>query len=282
MLKTIRIPNACISIFVNEDIGSGDHTSNAIFTNHHKSRMHLRIKDRGVIAGISAAAQVYKWFNANIKFKSIVRDGQIVTPGMIAFEVYGPTKDLLKAERLVLNIMQRMSGIATATRTYFNIIQHTSAQILDTRKTTPGFRLFEKWAVAIGGGQNHRFGLFDMILIKDNHIDAAGGLEAALDQTFKYLKQKQLKLPVVVEARTLRDVAHIIKLKRVHRILLDNFTTSQLKKAVQLAKGKVSLEASGGINVKTIKAIAETGIDCISIGALTHQIKSLDLSLKVF
>jgi nicotinate-nucleotide pyrophosphorylase (carboxylating) len=282
MPKKIRIPNACLSVFLKEDIGSGDHTTNAIFINHHKSRMHLRIKDQGVIAGLSAAAQVYKRINTNIRFKPLVKDGQMVTAGMIAFEVYGSTKDLLKAERLVLNIMQRMSGIATATRMYCNIIQHTSAQILDTRKTTPGFRLFEKWAVAIGGGQNHRFGLYDMILIKDNHIDAAGTLEAALEQTFKYLKQKQLKLPVVVEARTLHDVAQILKLKRVNRILLDNFNISQLKKAVQLAKGKVPLEASGGINFKTIKAIAETGVDYISIGALTHHIKSLDLSLKVF
>lgn len=282
MLSTIQIPEAILSEFLNEDIGTGDHTSNAIFKKTHKSRMQLRIKDKGRIAGIAAARQIYKYVNANIKFKAFLKDGQLVNPGMLAFEVKGPTLDLLKTERLVLNIMQRMSGIATATHLYCKTISHTHARILDTRKTTPGFRLFEKWAVAIGGGLNHRFGLFDMILIKDNHIDAAGGIKRAVMQAQQYLKLRHLKIPIVVEARTLSDVKHIIKHKGIHRILLDNFSTSRLKRAVKLVGGQMPLEASGGVNLNTIKTIAETGINVISVGALTHQVKSLDLSLKVF
>ena len=276
-----QVALAYIKSYLQEDLGRGDHTSRSIFKNSNTVLMRLIVKDRGLIAGMKAAPMVFKTVHRSIRFKAFVKDGQAVQPGDCAFEVEGPAIALLSAERLVLNIMQRMSGIATQTHRYTQKIAHTKAKLLDTRKTTPGFRYFEKWAVAIGGGQNHRFGLYDMILIKDNHIDAAGGIEESIKRAQGYLKQTGLKLPLVVEARSLANVQEILKFKGIHRILLDNFSVPQLKAAVQWVKGRQNLEASGGVNLKTVSSIAETGVNFISVGALTHQIKSLDLSLKI-
>jgi nicotinate-nucleotide pyrophosphorylase (carboxylating) len=263
-----------------EDLGDGDHTSLATIPANHKGKARLLVKEDGILAGVDAAQRVFKQFDRNIKFTQLINDGALVKKGNIAFIVEGNSRKLLGAERLVLNMMQRMSGIATHTHELMRLCKGTKAKVIDTRKTTPGFRFFEKWAVVIGGGANHRYGLFDMILIKDNHIDFAGGIVPAIDATHAYLKKTRKKLKIEVEVRTLEDIEAVLKKGGVNRILIDNFSPATTKKAVKLINGKFETESSGGITSKNIKAYAACGVDFISIGALTHHVKSLDLSLK--
>jgi nicotinate-nucleotide pyrophosphorylase (carboxylating) len=263
-----------------EDVGDGDHTSLATIPKNHKGKMHLLVKEDGIIAGIEAAEKIVKQVDKNFKLNVFIKDGARVKKGDIAFIIEGNTQKLLTAERLVLNIMQRMSGIATKTDNLQTLCKGTKAKVIDTRKTTPGFRFFEKWAVVIGGGANHRYGLFDMILIKDNHIDFAGGIIEAIDAANKYLKKTKKKLAIEVETRNLEDVKKVLAHGGVQRIMLDNYTPKQTLEAVKLIKGKFEVESSGGITEKNIANYAKCGVDFISIGALTHHIKSLDLSLK--
>lgn len=265
---------------IQEDVGDGDHTSNSTIPAGAVGKAKLLVKDEGIIAGISIAKRVFELIDPMLHFDQILQDGDKVKHGDVAFFVTGSSRSIVTAERLALNIMQRMSGIATQTNKITQAIAHTKCKLLDTRKTTPGFRYFEKLAVKIGGGVNHRFGLYDMILVKDNHIDYSGGVHEALAQITSYLKEKNKSLLIEVEARTISDVMKILDSGIAFRILLDNFTPSLLKEAVELIDGRVQTEASGGINEDNVVAYAETGVDFISMGALTHQIKSLDLSLK--
>jgi nicotinate-nucleotide pyrophosphorylase (carboxylating) len=269
-----------VKLVLKEDLGPGDFTVLSTIPVSHKGKMELKIKENGIIAGIEAAKKIYALIDKKIKFKSFKKDGQLVHKGEIAFVVEGNTQTLLSTERLVLNIMQRMSGIATKTNHLQKLCNGTIAKVIDTRKTTPGFRFFEKWAVVCGGGANHRFGLYDMILIKDNHIDFCGGIEKAILTANKFKKSKKLKINIEVEARTLDDVKLILAVGKVNRIMLDNFSPANTLKAVQLISKKVEVESSGGITEKNISKYAKTGVDFISVGALTHHIKSLDLSLK--
>jgi nicotinate-nucleotide pyrophosphorylase (carboxylating) len=264
-----------------EDVGSGDHTTKATLKKNKTGKMQLLVKQEGILAGVEAARLIFKHVNPKIKFQLKIKDGAKVKTGNVAFIVSGPTDQLLTAERLVLNIMQRMSGIATYTNQLQHLCQGSKTKVIDTRKTTPLFRFFEKWAVVIGGGANHRYALYDMILIKDNHIDFAGGITEAIDAANVYLKKTKLKLNIEVECRTLRDVEKVIKHGKVQRIMLDNFSPVMVKQAVKLIDHKFETEASGGINEKNIREYALAGVDFISVGALTHQVKSLDLSLKV-
>jgi nicotinate-nucleotide pyrophosphorylase (carboxylating) len=263
-----------------EDVGDGDHTSLSTIPKNHKGKMHLLVKEDGIIAGLTAAEKIFKQVDKNFKLKVFIKDGARVKKGDIAFIIEGNTQKLLTAERLVLNIMQRMSGIATKTDYLQTLCKGTKAKVIDTRKTTPGFRFFEKWAVVIGGGANHRYGLFDMILIKDNHIDFAGGIIEAVDAANSYLKKTKKKLAIEVETRNLDDVKKVLAHGGVQRIMLDNYTPKQTLEAVKLINGKFEVESSGGITEKNIADYAKCGVDFISIGALTHHIKSLDLSLK--
>ncbi|MFO0355649.1 MAG: carboxylating nicotinate-nucleotide diphosphorylase [Sphingobacteriaceae bacterium] len=263
-----------------EDVGDGDHTALSTIPASHKGKMHLLVKEDGIIAGMEAAKEIFKIIDKTIKIKTFVKDGQFVKKGDIAFIVEGKTQKLITAERLVLNIMQRMSGIATKTHHLQDLCKGTKTKVIDTRKTTPGFRFFEKWAVVIGGGANHRYGLFDMILIKDNHIDFAGGVSEAILSAQAYLKKKRKKLPIEVETRTLTDVEEVLTHKGVQRIMLDNYSVENTALAVKLINGKKEVESSGGITEANIASYAQCGVDFISVGALTHHIKSLDLSLK--
>jgi nicotinate-nucleotide pyrophosphorylase (carboxylating) len=263
-----------------EDVGDGDHTSLSTIPKNHKGKMHLLVKEDGIIAGLTAAEKIFKQVDKNFKLKVFIKDGARVKKGDIAFIIEGNTQKLLTAERLVLNAMQRMSGIATKTDYLQTLCKGTKAKVIDTRKTTPGFRFFEKWAVVIGGGANHRYGLFDMILIKDNHIDFAGGIIEAVDAANSYLKKTKKKLAIEVETRTIEDVKKVLAHGGVQRIMLDNYTPKQTLEAVKLINGKFEVESSGGITEKNIADYAKCGVDFISIGALTHHIKSLDLSLK--
>lgn len=263
-----------------EDVGDGDHTALSTIPANHKGKMHLLVKEDGIIAGIEAAKETFRIIDKNIKIKTFVKDGQQVKKGDIAFIVEGKTQKLITAERLVLNIMQRMSGIATKTHYLQSLCAGTKAKVIDTRKTTPGFRFFEKWAVVIGGGANHRYGLFDMILIKDNHIDFAGGVSEAIISAQQYLKKKKKKLPIEVETRSLIDVEEVLKHKGVQRIMLDNYSKEDTAIAVKLINGKKEVESSGGITETNIASYAKCGVDFISVGALTHHVKSMDLSLK--
>lgn len=263
-----------------EDVGDGDHTSIATIPKKHIGKMRLYVKEDGVLAGIEAAKEIFKFVDATFKFKAFFKDGDKVKKSDVAFEITGNSQKLLTTERLVLNIMQRMSGIATHTAHLMNLCKGTNAKIIDTRKTTPGFRFFEKWAVVIGGGANHRYGLFDMILIKDNHIDFAGGITQAIDAVHSYQKKNKKKLKIEVEVRTIKDVEKVVKHGGVHRVLMDNFSPSQTTKALKMIGLKFETESSGGITEKNILKYAKTGVDYISVGALTHHVKSLDLSLK--
>lgn len=263
-----------------EDLGGGDHTSLSTLPRGKQGEMHLLVKEDGILAGVEAARMIFAYLNPKIKFTSKIKDGATVKKGDVAFLATGPSYQLLTAERLALNVMQRMSGIATYTNNLQVLCKGTKAKVIDTRKTTPLFRFFEKWAVVIGGGENHRYGLYDMILIKDNHIDFAGGILEAIDLSNMYLKRTKLKLRIEIECRTILDVKRVIKHGKVHRIMLDNFTPANAKKAVELIAGKFEVEASGGITGKSIAKYAEAGVDFISVGALTHRVKSLDLSLK--
>lgn len=263
-----------------EDLGDGDHTSLACIDADKVGKAKLLVKEKGIIAGVELAKKIFDFADKNLVVQVFINDGTEINPGDIVLEVSGSELSILRSERLVLNFMQRMSGIATATYYLNQLIKHTNAKLLDTRKTTPLLRELEKMAVKIGGGENHRFGLYDMILLKDNHIDFCGGITKAIEKTHQYLKEKNKNLKIEVEARSLQDVKEILTLGGIQRIMLDNFTAGKLKEAVELINGKFETEASGGINETNIRAYAETGVDFISVGALTHHIKSLDLSLK--
>lgn len=265
-----------------EDVGDGDHTVLSTIPKSYKGKCRLIVKEDGIIAGIGAAREVFKIIDPKFRFSPLLKDGDHVKKGDIAFTVEGNTQKLLTAERLVLNIMQRMSGIATKTSYLQGLCKGTKTKVIDTRKTTPGFRFFEKWAVVIGGGANHRYGLFDMILIKDNHIDFAGGIEKAIDAAKAYLKKHNKKLAIEVETRSLEDVRKVLLKGGIQRIMLDNYSVADTQKAVKLIAGTFEVESSGGITEKTIASYAKCGVDFISVGALTHHIKSLDLSLKAF
>jgi len=265
---------------IREDVGDGDHSSLACIPNKATGRAKLLVKDEGIIAGVEFARKVFKRVDRNLTMKIFIADGRSVKPGDVVFYVDGPTQSILKAERLVLNVMQRMSAIATKTRKFVNLLQGTKAKILDTRKTTPGIRALEKWAVKIGGGENHRFALYDMIMLKDNHIDFAGGITKAIKKTKNYLEKNQLDLKIIVEARNLTEIEEIIKNDGVYRILIDNFNYEDTRKAVEMIGKKCLTESSGGINEKTIREYALCGVDYISCGALTHSVNNMDLSLK--
>ncbi|MBA4144151.1 MAG: nicotinate-nucleotide diphosphorylase (carboxylating) [Cytophaga sp.] len=263
-----------------EDIGEGDHSSLGAISKSDRSKAQLLIKDNGIIAGIALAEKIFHQFDPLLQIQFVKKDGDPVKKGEVAFYVEGAAQSILSTERLVLNCMQRMSGIATYTHQLRQLIAGTKAQLKDTRKTTPNFRLMEKWAVVIGGGKNHRFALYDMIMLKDNHIDMAGGVQAAINNTKAYLKQNGKNLPIEVETRTLEEVKEVLAAGGVDVIMLDNMSVEMMKKAVALIDGKSQTEASGGITESTLRSVAETGVDYISVGALTHSVKSLDLSLK--
>jgi nicotinate-nucleotide pyrophosphorylase (carboxylating) len=263
-----------------EDLGDGDHTSLACIPPDSKGSMHLLVKQKGIIAGIDIAEHIFKKLDEEVIFIKKISDGVEVSPGDIAFQVSGKVLTLLQAERLVLNIMQRMSGIATQTNRYVGELNGLKTKVLDTRKTAPGMRILDKAAVKIGGGENHRIGLYDMILIKDNHIDFAGGIKKAVDRTKNYLALHKKNLKIEIEARSINDIKIILDLEGIDTILLDNFSIEDTEKAVKLVAGKCKTESSGGIELSNIRKYAVCGVDYISVGALTHHIQSLDLSLK--
>ena len=261
-------------------MGDGDHTSLACISSSSKGKAQLLVKENGVLAGVDLAIEIFKQVDKTLHVNILINDGKPVKKGDIVLIVEGKAQSILLAERLVLNCMQRMSGIATKTNKLVQLCKGTKTKVIDTRKTTPNIRGLEKWAVVLGGGANHRIGLYDMILIKDNHIDYAGGIKQAIEAANAYLRSKKKKLKIEVEARNLGEVKQILAIGNVNRIMLDNFTTADIKKAVKLINGKYQTEASGGITEKTIKSYAKCGVDFISVGALTHSVKSLDLSLK--
>jgi nicotinate-nucleotide pyrophosphorylase (carboxylating) len=271
-----------ISRSLTEDIGDGDHSSLACIPKGATGNAKLLIKEKGVLAGIRVAGEIFSFIDKDLNIKLFILDGAEVSPGDIAFFISGRQQSILKAERLTLNVMQRMSGIATSTREYTDKLKGLKTKVLDTRKTTPGFRFLEKEAVRIGGGMNHRMGLYDMIMLKDNHIDYAGGMEKAILRTWDYLKKHNLNLKVEVEARNIGDVRKIVATGLVDRIMLDNFSVDDTVNAVREIAGRCETESSGGITLSTIRSYAECGVDYISVGALTHHIKSLDMSLKAF
>ncbi|NQZ75107.1 MAG: carboxylating nicotinate-nucleotide diphosphorylase [Ekhidna sp.] len=263
-----------------EDLGDGDHSSLGSIPEQSKSQAHLLVKDDGIIAGLELAEKIFKYLDSGLVLDFNKKDGDPIEHGEVAFSVEGSSRSILSAERLVLNCLQRMSAVATYTNHMCQLIKGSHAKLLDTRKTTPLFRMPEKWAVAIGGGVNHRFGLYDMVMLKDNHIDFAGGVKNAISQTLEYLEQKDLQLKIEVEVRSLRELEEVLEVGNVHRVLLDNMLPSDMKQAIKMIGGRFETEASGGITEKTIAEIAETGVDYISVGALTHSYKSLDMSLK--
>jgi nicotinate-nucleotide pyrophosphorylase (carboxylating) len=272
--------HAFIKKSLQEDIGSGDHTTLACVPAHAKGKAQLLVKESGIIAGVELAQQIFKAVDKKLRINIFIKDASQVKSGDVVMEVSGKSQSILMAERLVLNCMQRMSGIATTTNKLVIMCKNTGTQLLDTRKTTPTIRALEKWAVTIGGGVNHRVGLYDMMMIKDNHIDYCGGIKQAIEAALGYQKQHKLKLKIEVEARNLDEVNEILNVGNIHRIMLDNFSITELKKAITLINGRYETEASGGITEKNIVSYAKCGVDFISVGALTHQIKSLDLSLK--
>lgn len=269
-----------ISNAIREDVGDGDHSSLACIPDTATGKAKLLVKDDGIIAGVEFAKMVFKYVDEELKIETLINDGEKVNYGDIVFYVNGSSQAILKAERLVLNAMQRMSAIATKTNEFVKLLDGTNTKILDTRKTTPGIRALEKWAVKIGGGENHRFALYDMVMLKDNHIDFAGGITTAIEKTKTYLKSIEKDLKIIVEARNLEEVREILKTDGVYRILLDNFDYLNTKKAVHIIGDRCLTESSGGINEKTIRKYAECGVDFISSGALTHSVHNMDLSLK--
>jgi nicotinate-nucleotide pyrophosphorylase (carboxylating) len=269
-----------ITLSLEEDIGTGDHSTLASIPADAEGKAVLKVKEDGIIAGVDLALDIIYALESDAEIKLMKKDGDVVKNGDIAFEVSAKVHTILQAERLLLNCMQRMSGIATLTRQYVDKVKDHKAKILDTRKTTPLFRAYEKEAVRIGGGTNHRMGLYDMVMLKDNHIDFCGGIEQAIERTQKYLQSNSLRLKIEVEARSIDDVKRILATGGVHRIMLDNFTPEKLAEAVTLIAGKHETEASGGINLDNIVAYAATGVDYISVGAIIHHATSLDLSLK--
>lgn len=283
MISTIQFNTEIDLIIANairEDVGDGDHTSLSCIPADATGKAKLLVKDEGILAGVEFAKHVFHYVDANLKIETLIEDGSPVKYGDIAFYVTGSSQSILKAERLVLNAMQRMSAIATKTKLFVDLLEGTKTQILDTRKTTPGIRALEKWAVKIGGGVNHRFALYDMIMIKDNHIDFAGGVVQAIKKTKAYLKENNKDLKIIVEARDLEEIKKILSVGGVYRILIDNFNYENTKKAVALIGDSCLTESSGGINEKTAREYANCGVDYISSGALTHSVYNLDLSLK--
>jgi nicotinate-nucleotide pyrophosphorylase (carboxylating) len=274
MLKEI-IQNA-----LKEDIGSGDHSTRACVSEEALGKASLLIKEEGVLAGVELAKEIFRIYDSTLAIEVFKQDGSIVKKGDVAFIVRGKSHSILATERLVLNFMQRMSGIATQTARLVKCIEGTNAKLLDTRKTTPGIRYLEKWAVRIGGGHNHRFALYDMIMLKDNHIDYAGGVRNAIERANDYLFKKQIDLKIEVEVRNRSELLEAIETGHIDRIMLDNFSPDQIKEVLPLIPKEIETEASGGITDSTIRAYAETGIQFISVGALTHSVKSLDMSLK--
>ena len=269
-----------IELCIQEDLGDGDHTSLCCIPADQQGRMRLLCKQEGVIAGIEIAERVLRHLDPQVRFEQVLRDGDRVTPGQVAFYVEGRLLSLLQAERILLNIMQRMSGVATQTAVYVARLEGLHTRVLDTRKTTPGMRVLDKMAVKLGGGENHRMGLFDMILLKDNHIDFAGGIRPAIEGARAYLARLGRRLPIECEVRTLEDIDEVFAAGGADRIMFDNFTPEQTRLAVARVAGRCETESSGGITLDTLREYAETGVDFISVGALTHQIKSLDMSLK--
>lgn len=283
-VKPAYITHAYLHKFItsalSEDIGDGDHSTLASISPEKHSSARLLVKEQGIVAGVELAQAIFHAVDVSLKVNVLIGDGGAIVPGDIVFTVEGPAQSILSAERLVLNCMQRMSAIATKTRLFRHLLAGTSAQILDTRKTTPNFRLPEKWAVAIGGGSNHRIGLYDMIMLKDNHIDMAGGIENAINRTKDYLRTLNKNLAIEIETRNLDEVREVLRVGGVNVIMLDNMNPETMREAVTMIAGKFKTEASGGIDETTIRKVAETGVDYISVGALTHSVKSLDLSLK--
>lgn len=272
--------NKFIKTALAEDTGDGDHTSLACIPKKASGKAQLLVKQEGIVAGVELALKIFRQVDKSLKVKVLIEDGSPVKKGDIVLTVSGSSRSILLAERLVLNCMQRMSGIATYTHTLVQLCKGTASKVIDTRKTTPTIRGLDKWAVVIGGGANHRIGLYDMILIKDNHIDYAGGIRQAISSANSYLKKKKKKLKIEIETRSLDEVKQVLAVGKIDRIMLDNFTPTDLKKAIKLIDGKYETEASGGITESTIRTVAKCGVDFISVGALTHSIKSLDLSLK--
>lgn len=271
-----------ISEALKEDIGSGDHSTLSSINPEATGKAVLKIKQDGILAGMDVAREIFEFQEPGIRFTTFKQDGEAMKAGEQAFEVEARIHTILQCERLVLNCMQRMSGIATLTKQYTDKLKGYKTRLLDTRKTTPNFRLLEKEAVRIGGGVNHRFGLYDMIMLKDNHIDYAGGMEAAINKAYEYVQKNQLDIEIEVETRSIEDVKKVMEvgIGKVFRVMLDNYTPSQITEALELISGKFETEASGGINLDTIESYAATGVDFVSVGGLVHQAKSLDLSLK--
>lgn len=281
-MKPEYIPfvDALVELCIKEDIGDGDHTSLCCIPADEQGRMRLLCKQEGIIAGIEIAQLVLARLDPEMKFEQVLQDGVRVKPGEVAFYVSGRLRSLLQAERILLNIMQRMSGVATQTAVYVKLLEGLDTRVLDTRKTTPGMRVLDKMAVKIGGGDNHRMGLFDMILLKDNHIDFAGGVRKAVLGAKEYLKAKGKNIPIECEVRSLEDIDEVFAAGGVDRIMFDNFSPELTREGVKKVDGRCETESSGGITFDTMRAYAECGVDFISVGALTHQIKSLDMSLK--
>ena len=280
MLSVNELEDALIDLAFAEDIGDGDHTTLCCIPEDAMGKSHLLIKEDGILAGVDVAREVFNRFDPTMQMEVFMEDGAQVKKGDIAFVVSGKVRSLLQTERLMLNIMQRMSGIATMTNKYVKLIEGTGAHVLDTRKTTPGMRMLEKQAVKIGGGVNHRIGLFDMILLKDNHVDFAGGIENAIDRCHHYLNEKGLDLKIEIEVRNFDELQQVLDKGGVNRIMLDNFTVADTKKAVDIINHRFEVESSGGITFDTIRSYAEQGVDFISVGALTHSVKGLDMSFK--
>ena len=280
MLSVNELEDRLIDLAFAEDIGDGDHTTLCCIPEDAMGKSHLLIKEDGILAGVEVAKRVFSRFDPDLKVEVLIEDGTPVKVGDIAMIVSGKVRSLLQTERLMLNIMQRMSGIATVTNKYVERLKGTHTRVLDTRKTTPGLRMLEKQAVKIGGGVNHRIGLFDMILLKDNHVDFSGGIKNAIDRCHAYLKEKGLDLKIEIEVRNFDELQQVLDHGGVDRIMLDNFSVEDTKRAVELIGGKYETESSGGITIDTLRDYAEAGVDFISVGALTHSVKGLDMSFK--
>ena len=269
-----------VQLAISEDIKEGDHSALACIPKSSSGKAQLLIKENGILAGVNIAEQIFKEFDSKFEFSKLINDGQKVNKGDIAFTIHGPSITLLSAERLVLNVMQRMSAIATLTNKYVKALEGLNTKVLDTRKTTPLIRFLEKEAVKIGGGVNHRYGLYDMIMLKDNHNDFAGGIENSINKAIQYLRENNLNLKIEVETRNIGEVKEVLKVGNIDRIMLDNFNYEDMRKAVKLINNQYETEASGGINLKTVRKYAECGVDFVSVGALTHSVSNMDLSLK--
>lgn len=280
MIDYNKMIDELIERAISEDLGDGDHTTLSTVPKDAMGGAKLLVKEKGIIAGVEVARKIFEKINPALKIDFFIEDGTKVTPGDIVFHVHGNTHSILQAERLVLNVMQRMSGIATRTNSYVEKLSGLKTRVLDTRKTTPGVRVLEKMAVKIGGGVNHRFGLYDMILVKDNHIDFAGGIKKAIDKIRNYLNEYGKKIPVEIEVRNMYELEEVCNAGFADRIMLDNFTPEQTMEAVKFIDGRFETESSGGITLETIRSYAECGVDYVSVGELTHQIRSIDLSLK--